>query len=87
METPQRRDVFSDLLGCFAVPKLEEAHLLHASTVVPLGRGTGRGGYDGNDDGGGGGSLYFSSILLLRLESSFVSSDKFGVGNPSVRAG
>lgn len=43
MGTAQRQAVFSVLLGCFAVSKLEEAHLLHASTVVPLGRRTGRG--------------------------------------------
>lgn len=42
-------------------------------------------GGDGDDDGGG--VVHFSSVLLLRLESPFVFSDKFGVGNPSVRAG
>lgn len=66
------------LLGCIAVLKLE-AHLLHASTTAPLGRmlvmmmGVGK--------------VHFSLVLLLRLESPFVFSDKFGVGNPSVRAG
>lgn len=71
------------LLGCIAVLKLE-AHLLHASTTAPLGRMLMMGVMVMMM---GVGEVHFSSVLLLRLESSFVFSDKFGVGNPSVRAG
>ena len=41
-------------------------------------------GMGGDGEGGEGGG---SSVLRLRLESSFVFSSKFGVGNPSVPAG
>lgn len=77
-------NLFSQILrGCIAVLKLE-AHLLHASTTAPLGRMLVMGVMVMMM---GVGEVHFSSVLLLRLESPFVFSDKFGVGNPSVRAG
>lgn len=84
--TTASRCVFR-LAGLLRRPKAGGGTLAARVHPGPAGTWDGEGGYDGNDDGGGGGSLHFSSILLLRLESSFVSSDKFGVGNPSVRAG
>lgn len=61
-----------------------EAHLLHASATAPLGP-------MGEDAEGGWGRIHvavdFPPPFFLQLETSFVLSNKFGVGDPSVPVG